>query len=289
MSLLIPIIVTGCVTALVALAFQVVIQATGGMADFAMGQYVVLSGLMYVVGESRGWPLGVSVLLAVALAVGCAMLSEFLVVRPLDRMSVSSLQPVVATIALLYIWEQVSSLIFGESPRRGSELVQGTVLEIGGVSVTGQQAVIIGTTVFVFVALAAWARRSATGRRLRAVGDNPGAAELLGFRRTRTSSLAFGIAGAVAGLAGILSIALSGLGPANGAGYTLAGIVALYLGGTKTPMGALVGGLLLAALTLLTGRYIGSAFPDYALLVLAVILFAFRPQGLIAGTKVRVG
>ena len=95
------------------------------------------------------------------------------------------------------------------------------------------------------------------------------------------------LAGAAVGIAGVLVSPLAGFRAIGGGYFTLNGFVALFLGGVATPIGALVGGLVLEALKIVVGRYLGNGYQDYLVLLVALLVFAFRPQGIFGGKRIR--
>ena len=89
------------------------------------------------------------------------------------------------------------------------------------------------------VAALEWALfRQQIGRTMRAVGSSPIAAERLGIDRNRHIMLAFGLAGLLTGIAGLMLAGQVGIGsPATGIDYTLMSITAVVLGGTSVAGG----------------------------------------------------
>jgi branched-chain amino acid transport system permease protein len=65
--------------------------------------------------------------------------------------------------------------------------------------------------------------------------------------------------------------------------------VALFLGGASSPVGALIGGMVLEGIKITVGRYLGTGYQDYIVLIIALLVFAFRPQGLLGAKKTRSG
>jgi branched-chain amino acid transport system permease protein len=190
------------------------------------------------------------------------------------------LTPVVATVSLLWIWEQLARVVFGDFPMRGPAILEGN-LAFRDLAVPRHSLVVIALAAASFIAIEVWLARTRSGRVLRAIGDNRMAADLLGFRVNRNRALAFLVAGAIAGIAGILASPLAGFRALGGAYYTLNGFVALFLGGVSRPAGAFVGALLLEALKIVMARYAGSGYQDYVVFVIALLIFAVRPQGLL--------
>lgn len=283
--------VNGAVIAMVALAFHLVIRVTGGVADFATGQYVIIGALAYGVTsrDHTAWPLLVVILAALLVAAATSVATEMLVIRRLSTLNVhpEALEPVIATVALLWIWEQLTRLYFGDAAVRGVPVFEGTAFKVGFRSVTWHELVAVIFSLAVVAIIIVWLSRSSGGQTLRAIGDNRYAAEVIGLPIWRTRLSTFAIAGAIAGLAGTWVSGLAGIAAIGGAVYTVNGFVALFLGGASSPTGVLVGAFLLAAAQGLVARYVGTEVEDYVVLLLALLVFRFRPQGLISPQRIR--
>lgn len=290
MDLIPPILVNGCSIALVALAFHLVIRATGGIADFAIGQYVIVGGLAAAL-AADSLRLGTLFVFFVGCfaAAAVAALNEVAVIRPAIALNRNPLAmaPVLVTVSLLIVWEQIARLAFGDVPVRGPSFIPGVRFNLGDMFIPGHSVVLVIVTLLVFLLVYLWLTRTTSGRMLRAIGDNRVAAELLGFPVNRSRAIAFMLAGAAVGIAGVLVSPLAGFRAIGGGYFTLNGFVALFLGGVATPIGALVGGLVLEALKIVVGRYLGNGYQDYLVLLVALLVFAFRPQGIFGGKRIR--
>jgi len=292
LDLVMPLLVNGCSIALVALAFHLVIRATGGIADFAIGQYVIVGGLAAALASDA---LQLNTL--IVFFVGClsaaavAALNEFAVIRPtiaLNR-NPTAMAPVLVTVSLLIVWEQIARLIFGDIPVRGPSFFSGVKYHFGEVVIPAHSMILVLVTMLVFVLVHLWFKWTAAGRMLKAIGDNRVAADLLGFPVNRSRAIAFMLAGASVGIAGALVSPLAGFRAIGGGYFTLNGIVALFLGGAASPGGAFLGGIVLEAVKIAIGRYLGNGFQDYLVLSVALLIFAFRPQGILGTKRTRSG
>jgi branched-chain amino acid transport system permease protein len=289
-ELIVPILVTGSITALVSLSFQLILRATGGIFDFALGQYVILAGMGSAFLAARsGLPFLAVVGCGVCFSVIAALASESIAIGPLSRRyrTAGAFGPVLGTVALLWVWEQAARLLFGDRPLIGEPFFGEARFVIGGFRITGHQCTILLTTLCIFLAAHLWLERSTSGRLLRAVGDNRHASEILGLNINKARVLAFLAAGFIAGLTGVLTVPLAGLAPITGVAFLTSGFVALFLGGSGRTAGAAVGAIVIAAINILVSRYLGVAYKDYLILVLALLIFAVRPQGIISPTKRR--
>jgi branched-chain amino acid transport system permease protein len=256
-----------------------------GFFNFAIGPYTMFSGLasswlVFV----QGWSLPQAIAVGVAATVVLALLTELLVVRPIERRSAGEELPaLIAVVAVLYGIAQLAGTLFGRRPLPGRPwYFFDNPIEIGGAFIDAQMLLTVIVTLAVFVALSLWLKFSAYGKMLRAVGDNQEAARTLGLPVTRIRLIAFALAGLIAGIAGPLFSPKAGVGFDSGLSYSLFGFIALVLGGTGTPWAPLAGGILLASIQIMSSYFLGSVWLNYATLAVAIVFFAIRPAGIFA-------
>jgi branched-chain amino acid transport system permease protein len=270
----------GCFFGLIALSYLLILDGAGFF-NFALGPYAMVAGLcatwLVIEKELSLWP---AVAIAVLVVVGLAAATELLVVRPIEsRSGGSDLSALVAVAAILFAIQQGAGFVFGRRQLPGQLLVQFDPIEIGDAFLQPSAAVLLAATVAVFAAVAAWLRLGGTGRLLRAIGDNKEAAAILGLPVSRARLTAFVLGGLVAAVAGLLYAPKAGVGFETGLGWTLSGFLALVVGGTGTVWAPLVGGLLVGGVEVFVPYYLGSAAPNYVILGIALVFFAFRPEG----------
>jgi branched-chain amino acid transport system permease protein len=123
--------------------------------------------------------------------------------------------------------------------------------------------------------------RTGAGALVRAVSDDPGAAALLGVPTERVVLAAFGLAGALAGLAGLLIAPQRPLGVQDGAVLGLKGIAAALLLRAGSLRHAMLGGLAVGVIEALAVTW-SAGWGDVIPLALLVLLAAMRPRGLLA-------
>jgi branched-subunit amino acid ABC-type transport system permease component len=126
--------------------------------------------------------------------------------------------------------------------------------------------------------------RTGAGALVRAVSDDPGAAALLGVPAERVVLAAFALAGALAGLAGLLVAPERPLGVQDGVVLGLKGIAAALLLRAGSLRYAMLGGLAVGVLEALVVAWgpLGAAWGDVVPLALLVVLAALRPEGVLA-------
>ncbi len=136
-------------------------------------------------------------------------------------------------------------------------------------------------------ALALLFRFTAVGLRLRASAFNANVARLLGVRVGRMLTLGWALAGLLGALAGLLVTPSTFLYPNSMDAIFVLGFTAAVIGGLESPVGAVVGGLMLGVVLSYVGGYIGSDVVELAGLAALVIVLMVRPSGLFSSAAVR--
>ena len=149
-----------------------------------------------------------------------------------------------------------------------------------GAVFSAHEALIILIAPVILVALWAFATHTATGRSMRAVGQNQDAAALLGINVPLTFALAFGLGAALAGLTGILLGGIRFITPSLGAEPLVKAMIVVIFGGLGS-LGATVGaafviGMAEAFLVLFVGLY----WTPFMLFLGLIVILIFRPNGL---------
>ena len=145
-----------------------------------------------------------------------------------------------------------------------------------------------GFAIIVPLLIVVFLRRTSTGRRLRAIADDPILARLSGLPATRTLACTYAIAGAVGGLAGALYSSYFGLVFVSlGWQATLKGFVAAVLGGVGWVRGALLGGLALGAFESLVSTYVSTTYKDVFTYLLLIGVLVIAPRGVVAAGRLR--
>jgi branched-chain amino acid transport system permease protein len=166
----------------------------------------------------------------------------------------------------------------------------GGTTEIGGVVIAYSD---IGTIVVVLATVVAlWLLFQYTkiGLAMRAAAVNPAEARLVGVRVTWMLSLGWGLAAVLGAVAGMLAAPTIFLDPNLMAALLIYAFAAAVLGGIDSPIGAIVGGLILGVGLNLIGTYVGFVGADLrlptALAVILVVLLV-KPSGIFGRREVK--
>ena len=172
---------SGCIYALVALAYLLMIRPTG-IINFAVGEWAMVAAFGAFLFFSRielPYPIGMAAILAFMLFVGWA--TERIAVRPLVERGAPLLAPILALLGMLVVFRESISLGFGPDPHQVPEPVAFEVLKY----------FMIGTTLVVFAMVWLFFEKTAMGRAFEAVSLNRKAAALVGVNLSRVTAASF--------------------------------------------------------------------------------------------------
>ena len=208
------------------LAIGVGLTLMAGEIDISVGSIFGLAAVITALLLHRGAPLWLAIAGGLGTGVGCGFVNG--AVAELIRVPA-----VVVTLATLGVYRALALVVAGGSPVRGMPPLPGFFNTFGQGTVGGVSVI---TLLFLVMALLAElvVRRTAFGFRLLAVGSNPLAAHLVGFRVGRTRLVLLVFCGFMAALSGVCSVAyLHTAGPTAGTGYELSVLAAVIIGGVR--------------------------------------------------------
>ena len=163
-------------------------------------------------------------------------------------------------------------------------------IHVGGVAFSIQDLGVIGVSIALVLALGAFFRFTKVGLALRAAALNPEASRLVGVRVSWMLALGWGLAAVLGAVSGMMIAPVVFLDPNMMQTVLLYALAAAILGGTDSPLGAVVGGLALGVILNLTGAYVnfvgGTLRLPVALAVILLVLLV-RPSGLFGRAAVR--
>ena len=279
-------IVTGCVYALVALSLVIVYKSTD-VVNFAGGELVMLGGyvgLLALIYFEVGYPVMFVAVIAAMYAVGALfdrITLNTVTGRRYSKNAEADLVPiVVATIGLGYLLKGAVRVVpYTEEVRRLPPLLAGPPIFVGDVILQQQDVAIIVVTVVVMLALTLFFGWTRTGKALRATSQNPRAAALIGIPVKSMRMTAWGLASALAGIAGILLSPKLLMTPDMGNVVMLA-FAAAIIGGFSSLVGCVIGGIILGVLQNFVGILISPQAMSVTPFFVIMLILVLRPQGL---------
>jgi branched-chain amino acid transport system permease protein len=277
----------GAIFASLALALVLIYRATDVL-NFAQGEmatfttYIAWSlmnhGLSY-------WP---AFLLTLVIAFVGAAAVERTIIRPVEHRP--EIVIVIVTIGLLITLNGLTGWIWGAEVKAFDSPFPNKTTEIGGVVIAYQDLGVLAVCLVTVALLWAFFRFTTIGLVMRAVANSQDASRLLGVRVGWMLALGWGLAAALGAVAGMMAAPTQFLDPNMMLIILIYSFAAAVLGGIDSPLGAVVGGLVLGVLINILGTYVdfigGELRLPSALFVLLVVLL-IRPQGLFGHRVVR--
>ena len=270
-------IATGGLYASIALALVMIYQATHHV-NFAQGELAMFSAFIAWTLMQAGLSYWVAFLLTLVLSFCAGAAIERIIIRPIENKPV--LTVVVVFVGLLFILNSIAGWIYGydiksfPSPFPADAWFASPYMsahEVGMVAVT----LVVLALVFAFF------RFTPLGLAMRAVAQNPVSSQLVGIRTGWILALGWGLASAIGSVAGIMAAPIVYLDPNMMGGILLYAFAAALLGGLTSPLGAVIGGLVVGVLENLAGVYIvGTEIKLSVALVIIILVLVTRPAGL---------
>ncbi|OOG50643.1 MULTISPECIES: branched-chain amino acid ABC transporter permease [Comamonadaceae] len=275
----------GCIYGLIALGFVLIYKATETV-SFAQGELMMLGAFAGLAGMTLlGFPYWLAVISAIVAMAAFGVVLERVVIRPILGQPQFSI--VMLTIGIGYVARGLITMI----PNIGTETrvlpvpYKDQIWNVGTLVLNVEQMVVIGATGVLCVLLFAMFRYSKLGIAMQASSQNQLAAYYMGIPVKRINGLVWGLAAAVAAIAGLLLAPITFV-HANMGFIGLKAFPAAVVGGFGSLPGAIVGGLIVGIVESLSGFYLPDGFKDTAAYIVVLVMLVIKPNGLF-GEKLR--
>ena len=278
---------SGAIYALIALAFVLVYKASS-MMNFALGEWIMFGALLLGIGVHSlhlGAVAGL-VFAGIAMIALAAGFYRLVIHRLVGRPTLSA---IMATLGLGMIMRGCGPLISSGAQGFAAPSMAIDPMSIGEISITIDRLAVAGVAALCTVLIAGFYRFSRTGIALRAIADDPQVAISAGINVDRHLLFVWGLAGAVAVVAGVLWAYITG----GGFGVALVGLKVfpiVILGGLDSIGGTAVAAITIGVIESLASGYLdepfGSGFAGVAPFILLLATLTLRPYGLFGQAKV---
>ena len=278
----------GSIYAIIAIGYTMV-YGIAKMLNFAHGDIIMIGAfLAFTVITTLGLPVWAGIAAAI---LGCMVLGiciEKIAYRPL-RHANSSLAVLITAIGVSYFLQNTALLIFSSNPKMFTSIIPFKYMTIraGAFTIQTISIVSIAVGIVLVLVLQLFINRTRPGQAMLACAQDRGAASLMGISVNGTISLTFAIGSSMAGIAGVLLCsAYPTLSPYTGAMPGIKAFVAAVFGGIGSIPGAMIGGLLLGLIEILSKSYISSQLSDAIVFSVLIIVLLVKPTGLM-GKKIQ--
>ncbi len=278
----------GSVYAIIALGYTMV-YGIAKMLNFAHGDVIMIGAYtIFATVSMAGLPPALGIFLSVVLCTVLGITIEAIAYRPLRQAS-SSLVVLITAIGVSYFLQNIALLIFGANTKAFTSVVNvpGLSLAGGQITISGETIVTILSCIVIMIGLTLFVNKTKAGQAMLAVSEDKGAAQLMGINVNGTISLTFAIGSALAAIAGmLLCSAYPALTPYTGSMPGIKAFVAAVFGGIGSIPGALIGGIILGIIEILSKAYISSQLSDAIVFMVLIVVLLVKPTGIL-GKKIQ--
>ena len=229
---------------------------------------------------SFSWGLLISFVPAIIISIGLAVLVDRLVYKRMRRAGAHFITAFIASIGVAWALRGLIYIIWGADFHFYSTGLRGMVFLPAGIKLRVDE---------IFIMLVAWGAvaavylfmgRSKTGKALRALADNPNLARVSGINVERMLIWAWGIAGLLVAVSGILYGIETQLRPEMGWIFLLPLFAAVILGGKGSITGALAGGLVMGLAQQVSTLWLKPTYKPAVAFIIMILVLIFRPKGI---------
>ena len=280
-------IATGGIFASLALALVLIYNAMG-LVNFAQGEMAMFATFIAFTLIARGVSYWIAFPLTLVIAFAGGIAIQRIVIRPVERAPILTL--VIVTLGLATLLNGLAGFIFGYLPRSFPSPFSVQTVDILGALASYRDLGVIAVSAVVLLAIYLLLQHTTVGLTMRAAAHHPEASRLLGVRVSWMLALGWGLASAVGAVSGIMAAPILLLEPNMMQTIIIYAFAAAVLGGIESPLGAVVGGVIVGVTVNLAGAYIPFVGGDLQLavaLAIIVTVLVLKPNGLFGRPNVR--
>ena len=273
-------LILGSVYALLALGYTMVYGIIK-LINFAHGDIYMIGAFMgYYLINILKFNFFLSLILAMIGTAILGVLIEFLAYRPLRNST--RIAALITAIGVSFLLEYGMIFFVGANTRSFPQVIKTVRFNLGPISISNIQLLILGISIFLMVALQFIVQKTKMGKAMRAVSVDSDAAQLMGINVNRTISFTFALGSALAGAAGVLiALYYNSLEPLMGMTPGIKSFVAAVLGGIGIIPGAALGGFVIGLLETFATALGLSDFRDAIVYAILFVILLIRPAGIL--------
>jgi len=206
-------------------------------------------------------------------------------IKPIRARKGHFLAPMISTIGAGLVLQELATRFFGGEQVGFPVQMDSSIWHLGGVTLTSVQLVILAVSLGLMLALHLFVTLTRVGMAMRATAESMTISHTLGIRSERIIILTFAIASALAGAAGVLvGMSFNSISPYMGVDMGIKGLAAMLLGGLGNVYGAMLGGLVIGIVEVISVAYLASSYRDAFAFFIIIAVLLFRPQGIFGST-----
>jgi branched-chain amino acid transport system permease protein len=278
-------IASGGIFASLALALVLIYNAMG-LVNFAQGEMAMFTTFIAFTLIERGLSYWIALPATLLIAFAGGVLIQRIVIRPVERAPVLTL--VIVTLGLATLINGLAGFIFGYLPRSFPSPFSVQTVSVLGALLSYRDLGVIAVSAVVLLLIYLLLQKTTIGLAMRAAAHNPDSSRLLGVRVSWMLALGWGLASAVGALSGMMVAPILLLEPNMMQTIIIYAFAAAVLGGIESPLGAVVGGLIVGVTVNLAGAYLVGGDLQLAVAFLIIVgVLVVKPNGLFGRPSVR--
>ncbi len=284
----------GCIYALIALGFTVVLLA--GVINFAQGSFMLVGA--YIVSWltiERGVPFLISIAVGVAGVALLGILFEYSVLRRMSARPVFTI--IMITLGLDIILRVFTVALWGYDVRANGDPFKLSTFQVGEITIKWADVWTMIATLTLLATFFFFFKYTKYGIGMRATATDHEAAAAVGISLPQIYTITWAITGLVATVGGVFLAASPRVLDSTLGFSALRAFPAIILGGLGSTVGAVLGGLILGLVEVLVSGYVGNGpnqvfgflgvgFHEVATYVVLLIVLLVRPYGLFGKKEV---
>jgi branched-chain amino acid transport system permease protein len=278
---------TGAIYASLALALVMIYQATD-VVNFAQGEMAMFATYLAWSMLNAGMPYWAAFLATVAVAFVGGVAIQRVIIRPVESAPILTI--VIVTLGLLVICNSMAGWIWTYLQKPFPSPFPREPFRLGSIVFGAHDMGEIGVTLVMLALLFMFFRFTPIGLAMRAAAQNPVSSRLAGIRVGWMLALGWGLAAVFGAVAGLMVAPTLTLDPNMMGGIQIYAFAGATLGGFSSPVGAVVGGLIVGVTENLVGTYvsfIGTELKFTVALAMIIVVLLVRPTGLFGRASVR--
>jgi branched-chain amino acid transport system permease protein len=278
---------TGSIYAALALALVMIYEATD-VVNFAQGEMAMFATYICWSLIDAGMPYWGAFFATLAIGFIGGVLIERTIIRPVENAPILAI--VIVTIGLLVIFNSVANWVYTGTQKPFPSPFPKEPIKFGEIVFGAHDLGQIGVTLIVLLCIFLFFRFTPLGLAMRAAAQNPVSSRLVGIRVGWMLALGWGLAALFGAVAGIMVAPNLFLDPNMMLGVQIYAFAAATLGGFTSPVGAVVGGLIVGVVENLVGTYvgfIGTELKFTVALALIIVVLVVKPSGLFGRSVVK--
>ena len=269
----------GSIYALIASGYALVYSLLD-FSNWAHGEVGMLGAYCcFMATQIPKFPFWLSCVLGIGGAAMISLFNERIAYRRIRSNGSPNMFLMIAAMGLSTTYQNLANVIWGSKFKQLPKVFKVMTLNINGIFIGTTDMLCLVVALIVLVILMLIINKTKFGLHVRSVACNSRTASILGVRIDRIFALVFIMAGALAGMAGIMYGMKYNVYPTMG-NVGLKAFIASVIGGLGSVPGAITGALLLGMIETVVSGYISSGLRDLISFSLLIMILLIRPSGL---------